>query len=145
MKNNTSYTLNEQNDSDVKLTLDNIYIGRIMRYNASLMGKYTRISKRYSFVRNAILVKLNCSYSNHNLYVELEKFDLNLLRLEKVSVSSLFCGNIMADQPLYIETCYVDESSLKKYDYKKGIATGISSNKNEKVKKLVKEINQKGA
>ena len=145
MKNNTRYTLNEQNELDVKLTLDNIYIGRIMRYDASLIGRYTRNYIRHSFVKNAILVKLNCSYSNRNLYVELDKFDLNMLRLEKVNVSSLVCGNVLLDKSLFDKTCYVDASSLRKYDYKRGIATGISSKKNEKVKKMVREINQKGA
>ena len=127
MKNNTS-------SSDVMLTLDDIYIGKIMRHDC------------FEVVKDALLVKLNCTPStlSVNIYVGLENFDLKLFKQKQINAISLAHGNIMADKPLYAGTYYVDASSVRKYNYKQGIATGISSKQNQKVKKLVKEINQKG-
>lgn len=128
MKNNTIYA------SDIMLTLDDIYIGKI------------RCRDSFEVVKDALLVKLNCTLStlSVNIYVELENFDLNLFKQKQINAISLLLGDIMADKPLYAGTYYVDASSVRKYNYKQGVATGISSKQNQKVKKLVKEINQKG-
>jgi len=140
---------------------DNIYIGKIMKctsYYSKMEEAFKNGCTDYEgndrkkitshFVRNAILVKL--CYNGTALYVELENFDLEKLK-QRIKI---FPNNvviyieddelILLDEPFEVDMEYVDPKSVKKFEYKKGIATGNSSKRNEKVKSFVREL-KKGA
>ena len=135
----------------VKLESSNIqfYIGIIRKYNTSFMFDSNNILECSDFVKKTILVQLD--FKTEKFYVELDKFYLNDVK-SKIDISDEYgvnviideSGLIMTENPYFKNNYFIDKNSLKKYDYKQGIATGISSKKNEKVKQLVREINQKG-
>lgn len=150
MQNNIGYyTSNDIIDLNIQLTVDDIYIGKIMEYTSFSTDYRDRgVSREYSFVKNAFLVKLNWFRTNHpsiSLYIELEKLKSLLKQLEDSHGKFLIPRKaIMFDMPTVVGDVYVDSNSIKKYNYRQGVATGISSKQNQKVKTLVKEINQKG-
>lgn len=151
-----------RNKFTFNVTNDNIYIGKIMKctsYYSKMEEAFKNGCTDYEgkdrkkitshFVRNAILVKL--CYNGTPLYVELDNFDLEELKQRiKIfpnDVVNIFIEDdelILLDEPFEVDMEYVDPKSVKKFEYKKGIATGNSSKQNERVKNFVREL-KKGA
>lgn len=163
MKTNKQITICScRNKISLNVTEDNIYIGKIMKctsYYSKMEEAFKNGCTDYEgndrkkitshFVRNAILVKIR--YQGTPLYVELDNFDLNELKkriqLPPDGGINIFIEDdelILLNEPYEVDMEYVDPKSVKKFEYKKGKATGNSSKRNEKVKTFVREL-KKGA
>lgn len=95
-------------------------------------------------IKNTYLVRLG-----KRIYVELKEYNKELLNQQmEIDGSNVYLeifedGIIVLDEPYKEGMYFIDKNSLRKFEYKKGYPTGVSSHQYQKVKKMIMNTNSK--
>ena len=151
-------TLGNWSKINPKITLENIYVGDIyicLNYSSKSEEFFQNGGTDYEGAdvpkfemeivkKNAILVKLvnKCS----DIYVDIDDFQIDKIREQVVigkngNATIYFYNNgiIMKSLPLQEGMLFVKPESVKKFEYKKGMKTGVTERQYTKVKTFCKK------